>query len=53
MASTRALLLVLGLSIALGGMVVAWAIDRTVGMGMLIVGALVVILPFTAATDEV
>lgn len=52
MGSPRTLLIVLGLGIAVGGLVVAWAVDQTVGMAMLIVGALVVILPFTAATEE-
>lgn len=52
MAATRSLLVVLGFGIAVGGLLIAWAVDRTVGMAMLIVGALVAILPFTAATDE-
>jgi hypothetical protein len=52
MASTRTLLIVLGLGIAIAGLVVARGIDQIVGMAMLIVGGLVVILPFTASTED-
>lgn len=46
-ASARTLLAVLGLGFALGGVGIAWAVDRLVGMFMLVVGAFLLILPFT------
>ncbi|HEX9341498.1 MAG TPA: hypothetical protein VF992_10100 [Thermoplasmata archaeon] len=52
MASTRTLLGVLGLAFAVVGIVVAWIVDRLAGMAFLIVGAFLLILPFTRPRDE-
>jgi len=46
-ASARSLLSLLGLGFALAGVGVAWAVDRLIGMLMLVVGAFLLILPFT------
>ncbi len=51
-ASTRTLLGVLGLAFAVVGIVVAWIVDRLAGMAFLIVGAFLLILPFTRPRDE-
>lgn len=47
MASARTLLSLPGLGFALAGVGVAWAVDRLIGMLMLVVGAFLLILPFT------
>jgi len=51
-ASARSYLIVLGLAFALAGVYVAWAIERLMGMGVLVVGAFLIILPFTAARSD-
>lgn len=52
MASARTLLSLVGLGIAVAGLVVGWRLDQTVGMAMVIVGGIVLILPLTASTEE-
>lgn len=51
-ASTRALLGVLGFAFAVIGIVVAWMADSLTGMAFLIVGAFLLILPFTRPRED-
>lgn len=51
-ASARTLLTLLGLGFALAGIGVAWTLDRLIGMLMLVVGAFLLILPFTRPHGE-
>lgn len=48
MEPVRAFLLVLGAIFAGAGLYVAWAFERLVGMGVLVVGAFLLVLPFLA-----
>ena len=52
MASARSFLLVLGAVFAVTGLVVARTVDDLLGLGILVVGAFLVILPFTAYRPE-
>ncbi|HEY5606523.1 MAG TPA: hypothetical protein VIL45_08415 [Thermoplasmata archaeon] len=52
MASARAALIVFGIAFALAGLYVASAVDALIGMGVLIVGAFLLIIPFTRDRDE-
>ncbi len=52
MASTRALLGVLGFAFAVIGIVVAWMAGPLAGMAFLIVGAFLLILPFTRPRED-
>ena len=51
-ASARAALIVFGIAFALAGLYVASAVDALIGMGVLIVGAFLLIIPFTRDRDE-
>ncbi len=51
-ASTRTLLGVLGLAFAVIGIGVGWVVEPLAGMAFLIVGAFLLILPFTRPHDE-
>ncbi len=52
-ASARVVLGILGLAFGVAGVYVAWSFDRLVGMAFLVVGAFLLILPFsTLRTDE-
>jgi len=51
-ASARAALIVLGIAFALAELYVASAVDALIGMGVLIVGAFLLIIPFTRDRDE-
>lgn len=51
-AAARSFLFVLGGSIAVAGVVVAKTMDALIGLGILIVGAFLLILPFTALGPE-
>lgn len=51
-ASARSFLMLLGVVFALAGIYIAWAFDRLVGMGVLVVGAFLLILPFTAVRSD-
>ena len=51
-ASARAALIVFGIAFALAGLYVASAVDALIGMGVLIVGAFRLIIPFTRDRDE-
>lgn len=48
MEPARAFLFVLGAIFAVAGLGVAWVFERILGMGILIVGAFLLILPFLA-----
>lgn len=52
MSAARTVLGILGLSFAVFGVVSAWLLDRLVGMAFLIVGAFLLILPFSRPRDE-
>ncbi len=52
MAATRTLLGVLGLAFAVIGIGVGWVVEPLAGMAFLIVGAFLLILPFTRPHDE-
>lgn len=51
-ASARAFLAILGIAFAVTGVYLAWAFDRLVGIGFLIVGAFLLILPFSTLRTE-
>jgi len=48
----RSFLLVLGTVFAVAGLYVAWSFERLVGMGVLLVGAFLLVLPFLAPTSD-
>lgn len=48
----RSFLLVLGAAFCAGGLYVAWTFDRLVGMGVLLVGAFLLVLPFLAPRSD-
>jgi hypothetical protein len=50
--AARSFLFVLGASFAVAGVVVARMVDALIGLGVLIVGAFLLILPFTALGPE-
>jgi len=50
--SVRIALMFLGIAFALAGLYVASAVDALIGMGVLIVGAFLLLLPFTRLRDE-
>lgn len=52
MASAKAFLAILGIVFALAGVYVAWSFDTLVGIAFLIVGAFLLILPFTRSGPE-
>lgn len=52
MDAARAFLLVLGLSFACIGILLASAVDPLIGLGVLVVGAFLLILPFAAIGPE-
>lgn len=52
MSPARALLAILGIGIAVAGIAVALWVERLLGMAVLIVGAFLLILPFTGFRDE-
>lgn len=52
MSSARAALIVLGIAFALAGVVVAAVVDALIGIGVLVVGAFLLALPFTRTWDE-
>lgn len=52
MASARGFLVVLGLVFAGVGLYLAWAFDRLIGTGTLLVGAFLLILPFMMERSE-
>lgn len=51
-ATARTLLSLLGIAVCVVGLLVAWRLDQIAGMALLVVGGFLLILPFTAATDE-
>jgi len=52
-ASTRTLLGVLGFTIAIVGLAVAWSgVDRFIGLAILIVGGFLLMLPFTRPHED-
>jgi hypothetical protein len=52
MATARTLLGLLGVAISVAGLIVAWRLEQFAGMALIVVGAFLLILPFTASTDE-
>jgi uncharacterized membrane protein len=50
--SVRAVLASIGLAVAIAGAVVATAVERLLGIGVLIVGAFLLVLPFTVRPPE-
>lgn len=52
MDAARTFLLVLGLSFACIGILLASAVDPLIGLGVLVVGAFLLILPFAAIGPE-
>lgn len=50
--AARSFLVALGTVFAFAGVAVAWAFERLLGMGLLIVGAFLLILPFLAAHSD-
>jgi hypothetical protein len=50
--SARSFLVVLGAAMAVAGVAVAKMVDTLIGLGILIVGAFLLILPFTALGPE-
>lgn len=52
MASARTFLAILGVLFAIAGLAVAWTFDRWVGMAVLLVGAFLLILPFTRSRED-
>lgn len=52
MEAARSFLLVLGAIFAIAGVAVAWAVEPILGMGILIVGAFLMILPFLALHSD-
>jgi len=51
-ASTRTFLAFLGAAFAIAGLLVAWTFDRIIGIGVLLIGAFLLILPFTRSRDD-
>ncbi len=51
-ASARAYLAALGLAFAVAGVVVAWTFDRLTGLAVLVIGAFLLILPFTRSRED-
>lgn len=51
-ASARTFLAILGFGFALAGVYLAWVFDRLVGIGFLVVGAFLLILPFSTHSTE-
>lgn len=52
MASARVFLAVLGGTFAAAGLIIARTVDALLGLGILIVGAFLLILPFTASRPD-
>ena len=52
MDAARGFLILLGLAFAVAGLYLAWAFERLVGMGVVIVGAFLLILPFTVQRPD-
>lgn len=52
MTSGRTFLSVVGLAIAVAGVVVAVTVERLIGLGVLIVGAFLFVLPFTRSHPD-
>lgn len=52
MSAARTVLAILGIAFAILGLVSAWLLDRLVGMAFLIVGAFLLILPFSRLRDD-
>jgi len=50
--TARAFLIVLGMAFALAGVYIAWAVERLLGLGLLVVGAFLLILPFTTLRSD-
>jgi len=50
--SARTLIVILGPGFAVAGIAVAWTVSQLVGMGILIVGAFLLTLPFTLSHDD-
>ncbi len=52
METARAFLILLGIAFALGGIYIAWAVERLLGLGLLVIGAFLLILPFTTLRSD-
>ncbi len=52
MAEARTFLVVLGLVFAIAGLAVAWTFDRLIGIGVLLIGAFLLALPFTRSRED-
>ena len=52
MASARAFLAILGLGFAIAGLAVAWTFDRLIGIGVLLIGAFLLVMPFTRSRED-
>jgi len=50
--SARTLIVILGPGFAVAGIAVAWTVSQLVGIGILIIGAFLLILPFTPSHDD-
>ena len=51
-ASARAFLAILGLLFTVAGLAVAWRFDPLIGIGVLLIGAFLLIIPFTRSRDD-
>ena len=51
-ASARAFLAILGLGFAIAGLAVAWTFDRLIGIGVLLIGAFLLVMPFTRSGED-
>ena len=45
-------LAVLGLALAIAGVVVAWTVDKFAGLAVLVIGAFVLFLPFMRSSGD-
>jgi len=50
--AARASLAVLGLAFAVGGVVVAWTLDKFAGLAVLVIGAFLLFLPFMRSLGD-
>lgn len=52
MEAVRAFLILIGLGFAGAGLVLSWTFDRLVGLATLVVGAFLLVLPFTVGRPD-
>lgn len=48
----RTFLAILGLVFAIAGLAVAWTFDPLIGIGVLLIGAFLLVLPFTRSRED-